>query len=231
MVFFDAGMTLIQPVPEFRSGILQVLIDNGCAISREQVEKHSDDAVNFLISEINSGRRYAVSDEADEEFWGDVYERLLLRLGINGSARDLGLKIYYFYRQHHSFDVFPNSLATVKTLAHSGFKLGIISNFSTMLDGVFRLRQMRDYFDPFIVSADVNLMKPDAEIYELAMERAGVAPEDCIMVGDNPVDDVKGAALAGVRGVLIDRFNRYPHAPQPRITSLAQLPGLLKLPE
>lgn len=229
MVFFDAGMTLIQPVPEFRDGIQHVLHENGFEVLREDLEKHSADAVQFLITEINSGRRYAVSDEADEEFWGDVYERLVMRLGFNGDSRALGLKIYYFYRQFHSFDLFPNSLPMLQTLADRGFRLGVISNFSTMLQGVFELRGLRDFFDPFIVSAEVNLQKPDPEIYVLAMERADVAPDDCVMVGDNPVDDVRGAAAAGVRGVLIDRFNRFPHAAQPRITSLAQLPDLLSL--
>jgi putative hydrolase of the HAD superfamily len=229
MVFFDAGMTLIQPVPEFRDGIQHVLHENGFEVKREDLEKHSADAVQYLISEIHSGRRYAVSDEADEEFWGDVYERLVSRLDYSGDARALGLKIYYFYRQFHSFDLFPNSLPTLQILKERGFRLGVISNFSTMLQGVFELRGLRGFFDPFIVSAEVNMQKPDPEIYALAMERAGVAPDDCVMVGDNPVDDVRGAAAAGVRGVLIDRFNRNPAAPAPRITTLAQLPGLLSL--
>jgi putative hydrolase of the HAD superfamily len=118
---------------------------------------------------------------------------------------------------------------TLKILKERGFRLGVISNFSTMLRGVFELRGLREFFDPFIVSAEVNMQKPDAEIYTLAMERAGVAPDDCVMVGDNPVDDVRGAAAAGVRGVLIDRFNRNPDSTAPRITTLAQLPELLCL--
>ena len=39
----------------------------------------------------------------------------------------------------------------------------------------------------------------------MALCAFGVAPEEAAMVGDNPQKDVRGARLAGVRAVWVDR--------------------------
>ncbi|MGZ5291457.1 MAG: HAD family hydrolase, partial [Actinomycetota bacterium] len=68
---------------------------------------------------------------------------------------------------------------------------------------------------------------PDPRIFQLAMERAGVAAADSVYVGDNPEFDVEPALALGMYPVLIDRPGRYPDAPGARITSMAELPAAL----
>ena len=228
IVFLDAGMTLIHPMPEFHEGILHVLNENGHPFKLEDIKQHARAAINNLITQIMGGRRYAVSDEADREFWADVYEGLMRDLGLDGDARDVGVSIYDFYRQEHSFDLFEDTLPALQSLRARGFRLGVISNFSTILEDVFIHRGIRDYFDPFIVSAAENCMKPDVAIYELALRRAGADPARAVMVGDNPMDDVHGAQAAGVTPILIDRFDRVSEPVPTRIKSLLELVDILE---
>jgi FMN phosphatase YigB (HAD superfamily) len=61
------------------------------------------------------------------------------------------------------------------------------------------------------------------------MERAGVEPDASVYVGDSPEFDVDPALALGMFPVLLDRRNRYPEAPGPRITSLSELPAVLGL--
>jgi len=58
-------------------------------------------------------------------------------------------------------------------------------------------------------SEDVDTAKPDPGIVEVALERAGVAPDRAVMVGD-ATWDVEAAARAGVAsvGVLTGGFSR-----------------------
>ena len=64
-----------------------------------------------------------------------------------------------------------------------------------------------EYFEGIIVSALVGFDKPRKEIFEYGKELA-CNPYQCIMIGDNPVDDIKGAKLAGFATILVN--DRHP---------------------
>ena len=84
----------------------------------------------------------------------------------------------------------------------------------------------KDFFQFMIASADAGSKKPSPKIFELALERAGVEPSRVVHVGDTFATDVLGARRAGIRGVMLDRFNGE-HKDHEVITSLAQLYPLL----
>ncbi len=49
----------------------------------------------------------------------------------------------------------------------------------------------------------LNIGKPHAWLYELAMLKYGVVPAECVMVGDNLATDIAGAAEAGMKTVWV----------------------------
>lgn len=57
-----------------------------------------------------------------------------------------------------------------------------------------------DTFDAVVVSAEVGVMKPDPEIYHIALARLGVAPGEAIFV-DDFVENVRAAQKLGLRAV------------------------------
>jgi FMN phosphatase YigB (HAD superfamily) len=46
--------------------------------------------------------------------------------------------------------------------------------------------------------------KPDPRIFRLALERAGVGPDEAVYVGDLYSVDIRGARAAGIEAVLLD---------------------------
>jgi putative hydrolase of the HAD superfamily len=86
-------------------------------------------------------------------------------------------------------------------------------------------------------SEDVGAKKPDPLPFLKACELAGCLPEECLFVGDNPVDDVAGAQALGMRTVWVNRkettwheqADGVPHGvtPDAEVTSLAQLVSLV----
>jgi len=78
-----------------------------------------------------------------------------------------------------------------------------------------------------VISGLEGVEKPDPAIYRLALERAGVAPENAVHVGDSPAMDMEPAESVGIRGVLLDRKGRYPSRRETRIASLKELPQLV----
>jgi putative hydrolase of the HAD superfamily len=83
---------------------------------------------------------------------------------------------------------------------------------------------IRHYFDDIIISEEHGLFKPEAAIFRLAEQRAGVAAENCLMVGDNYEADVEGALAAGWHAVWL---NQEPSGSALTICSLRDLAKLL----
>ena len=55
-------------------------------------------------------------------------------------------------------------------------------------------------FDLIIISAEEKIAKPDTRIYEIAAERIGVSPAECIFVDDFE-ENIVGALRAGMQAV------------------------------
>jgi putative hydrolase of the HAD superfamily len=84
--------------------------------------------------------------------------------------------------------------------------------------------------DCVIVSEAVGVQKPDRRIFRLALDALGVEPERAWFVGDNPVNDVLGAAAAGLTAVWFRGGGGWPEAhPEPSrsIDALGELVPLV----
>lgn len=62
------------------------------------------------------------------------------------------------------------------------------------------------YFNDAIFSCNVGLLKPDKQIYELALQRLNVSPEECLFVGDGGSNELCGAKSAGLISFFYDRI-------------------------
>jgi putative hydrolase of the HAD superfamily len=87
--------------------------------------------------------------------------------------------------------------------------------------------EVAELFDVLVVSGQVGIEKPDARIFHLALEQAGVEPADAVYVGDHPKLDVEASEAVGMVPVLLDRRGRHPEHPGTRITALDELPGVI----
>jgi putative hydrolase of the HAD superfamily len=88
-------------------------------------------------------------------------------------------------------------------LRAEGYRLGLISMCAPDAPAMWRASPLADAVDVEVFSCDVGLRKPDPEIYLLATERLGVAPQACLYVGDGSYRELSGAAAVGMRPVLI----------------------------
>ncbi|WGG44756.1 HAD family hydrolase [Rossellomorea sp. DA94] len=60
---------------------------------------------------------------------------------------------------------------------------------------------LHEYFDVILISDEVGLEKPDQRIFQLALNKLQVQPEDALFVGDNLEKDVGGPQGAGLKGI------------------------------
>ncbi|MBR6783806.1 MAG: HAD-IA family hydrolase [Clostridia bacterium] len=62
------------------------------------------------------------------------------------------------------------------------------------------------YFSRKIISAEVKIRKPSLEIYDLALEKTGKSPYECIFV-DNSAQNLVAAEEVGISPILFNREN------------------------
>jgi putative hydrolase of the HAD superfamily len=89
-------------------------------------------------------------------------------------------------------------LEAVRRTREAGVPTGLISNSWVMEHYTDEIRAL---FDEVVISAEVGLHKPQPEIYLLAAERLGVAPQDCVFV-DDLRENCAGAEAVGMTAVL-----------------------------
>ncbi len=89
--------------------------------------------------------------------------------------------------------------ALIDDLHENGVPLYAITNFSGEFWPPFRAREsaMFDRFRDIVVSGDEKLVKPDAAIYRLALERFGLTAEQTVFIDDNEAN-IAGAAAVGL---------------------------------
>ena len=93
-------------------------------------------------------------------------------------------------------------LDTLQKLKLMDIKLGLISNADCIDCKYWDQSPLFRYFDDSIFSCNVGLLKPDRQIYELAMQRLNVFPEQCLFVGDGGSNELCGAKTAGMGTVF-----------------------------
>ena len=81
------------------------------------------------------------------------------------------------------------------------YKTAVLSNADNTLARVLRdSHGIADLFDDIVVSADVGMAKPDAQIYALSAHRLGLHTNECVFIDDLPAN-VVAARDAGMHAV------------------------------
>jgi HAD superfamily hydrolase (TIGR01509 family) len=90
------------------------------------------------------------------------------------------------------------------------YKLGLITNGprSTQRAKIVQFDLAR-WFSVIVVSEEFGVAKPDPAIFLHAANALASDPADCVMIGDNPEADIRGAQAAGIRSVWIQRPELY----------------------
>jgi putative hydrolase of the HAD superfamily len=106
--------------------------------------------------------------------------------------------------------IYPDTKPTLKVLQNWDIKMGIISNTTTpafMKHFERKSLGLDSYFDFTIYSSEFPFRKPHTSIFNLAIKRLGLSPNEILFVGDNLSADVGGALGVGMRSAWLNRNN------------------------
>ena len=132
-----------------------------------------------------------------------------------------------------NLDAYPDVTDALDRLRAGGKKTAILSNGApNMLEAAVGSAGLGARLDAALSVDALRVFKPDARVYQLAVERLGVEAGRICFVSSNGWD-ASGAAHFGFNVAWLNRFaqkpERLPGAPAAVISTLAELPGLLGL--
>jgi len=173
--------------------------------------------------------RSLMRDHAD--FWqvtGEALDFSLAALGIDNPAlRD---RLMALYRELGAFPEVPDTLTRLKD---AGMRTAILSNGAPeMLDAAVKANGLDALLDDVQSVEDVGVFKPDPRVYQLSVDRLGVAKENICFLSSNGWD-AAGAGSFGFQVVWINRYGQpvehLPARPDAEIDTLSPLPDILGL--
>lgn len=109
-----------------------------------------------------------------------------------------------------AWSAFADAAAALERALGAGLTVGILTNGDQSIQETkVRRTGLAAYGVPVFASSSLTAAKPDPRAFREACLGLGVAPHECVMIGDSLRHDVHGAREAGLAGVLIDRGGRY----------------------
>ena len=163
------------------------------------------------------------------DFWqvtGDALDFSLETVGIDKPA--LRQRLMDLYLSLRPFAEVPDMLRRLKA---AGMRTAILSNGTpAMLTSIVSVAGLDGLFDQILSVEAVGVFKPHPKVYQLAVDRLGLAAGDIAFQSSNAWD-VHAASAFGMRVVWCNRYGqrreRLPGAPAAEVTTLAALPALL----
>ncbi|MDI6099854.1 HAD family hydrolase [Actinoplanes sp. NEAU-A12] len=97
----------------------------------------------------------------------------------------------------------PDAISALTAIRSRGVRTAVVSDCTHELPAFLPGLPVAPLLDAQIYSVELGVCKPDPEIYLAACDRLGVAPEDCLYVGDGGSHELTGAAAVGMTPVRL----------------------------
>jgi len=230
VVFFDAADTLFHVNGEVEEIYLRHAVEFGfretegslAAIKQAfgRVFREAPPPV-FVVSDP------AKIKQSERLWWFDIVHSVFYRVGIFERFDDFFERVFEVFEDPACWKLFPETQVTLDRLRSQGVELGIISNFDSRLFAVLRGLGIAQSFDTVTISSLARAAKPSARIFQLAIDKHAVDPDEALHVGDSLRDDAEGATKAGLNALLLDRRDRHRGAHVPTIRTLDEVPAYL----
>ena len=191
-VFFDFGGVLMRT--EFQAPRQHLA---------ERFKLDYDD-IDRIVFGSESARRASVGEITEEAHWLEVLKRL----------KRPASEIKSFSDEFFGGDIMDHNLVEYIRSLRGRIQTGLISNAWSGLREFITKEKIIDIFDTVIISAEVGVVKPEAKIYDIALEQAKVSAKEAVFVDDMKVN-IEACEKVGMKGILfkdpnetMDQLNR-----------------------
>jgi putative hydrolase of the HAD superfamily len=200
-VLFDAGDTLIR-----LAGSGETLLYRAAA--RLGVTAPDPAAVakvwTRVLDQSSTAQEMAKGRDLSNTRHHEVWTALYGAAGCEELVPGLSEELYGLTVSAASWEAFPDTVPTLRSLRDRGLRVGIVSDTGFDLRPALDLLGLSPWVDTVVMSFEYGICKPAVTVFLAACEQLDVAPERTLMVGDNPLTD-SGAVACGMHVFLLPR--------------------------
>jgi putative hydrolase of the HAD superfamily len=224
-VFFDAGNTLLRVHPSIGEIYSGTAAEFGIHLTPEQIEQSFQEHWKTTLPLVtNEGHRLTYEKERD--WWRYIVQEVFQQFGEFQDFEVFFDALYERFARSDSWRLYEDVRGVLDYLKQNKKVLGIISNWDSRLPTLCDQLGITAFFDIVVVSSIVGYEKPHPAIFQIALERTGLASEEVIYIGDDPYLDYQAARKANMHALHLDRNHRFPEHPD-KIASLSELLALI----
>jgi putative hydrolase of the HAD superfamily len=167
--------------------------------------------------------------------WSPTYSKqawhnALLKCGVDDPEFALYLSEEFKKQRRKICDVYSDIVPNLSKLKEA-YILALVTNGAPDLQREKILCSgLAKYFKEIVISGEVGFGKPNPEIFNIALKRIGIKPDQVIMAGNNLETDIKGANGAGIKSVWLNRKkekNESNIKPDYEINNIGELQNIL----
>lgn len=240
-ITFDLWQTLILDAPERGKsrmdkrleGISESLKDAGAVFAEQRVRQGYVEC-SQTCQEIKAESVDISFMEQIKIFINSVDEGLFPRLPKEVVERIAASYADAFW--HSPPSLHPDATRVLGEVKSMGYSIGLISNTGLTPGCTFRAFMQRagilDFFDVLTFSDEIGLSKPSREMFLMTARAMNVHPEEVVHIGDDLLNDVRGAQQAGMKAVWIGTQNPQNDGlevkPDATVSSLGQVEPVIR---
>ena len=195
-ILFDVSDTLVRYEPNYAQiygdRLKKIGIDTSIN-DRTKISKVVNQTIYHEVQKEQNGAKHLTEKELNEKVDYAVLSQVISK----------GEKFNRVFENFHKLAIPKQELIVmdgvyeVLNFLKGRYQLGIISNHKTWLMDYLHKCKLDSYFDSIIISDIVGISKPDSAIMHLALKELEIEANQCLYVGDQPLDILcsKGAGL------------------------------------
>ncbi len=149
-------------------------------------------------------RKRLGTEEAEPDLtkvFGMLYEGKGIRCGA-AQARMTAITFRALSREF--IRLYDGAEELLRELRRRGKRLYLLSNAQTdFTRPEIEMLGLRDFFDGIFISSEQGCKKPSPVFFQRLLERFGLDPADCIMIGNDEAADIAGANQAGMDSLYV----------------------------
>ena len=192
-IFFDLFFTLIIPKYHLKQNENDVL-----GLSVEEWELYAENEEVYT-------RRAIGNVNSAEEIINEIVESMPL------SVSEVQKRKLLAFRKERMKNALINVdfeiVEMIQKLHNNGIKICLISN-ADIIDAMYWTESpLYNLFNDAIFSYEVKCLKPNSDIYDIAIRRMNVNPEKSVFVGDGGSDELLGARRVGMKTVFTEHLD------------------------
>ena len=202
VLFWDFDGTLVFPDSKWSTALYVALHNLSYNVSFDDIRHHLHTGYTWHTPEID------YVESTGQKWWDKLFHHFSSLYKEHEISEIESTRINRRFKEQildsSNYTLYEDAIFVLQSCLDLGCQNYILSNNFPELPFVIEGLGLSKFFAGYVVSGNLGYEKPRKEIFQYALRISGF-PDDCFMIGDNPVADMQGGRTVGMKTILVHK--------------------------